>query len=194
MNSYKRMLEIKTYAVENGIWYEHLFKLLFEETKLLQFDKNVPIILSEVDPYHLFFVHKGAVLGFDPHSENVTRVVLPREMFGLYEYIEGMRVNKISWKSMGKVSVTGISITRLFKICDMLSMDINCLPLHLSSLEMTGTGLFTNLSLLSLPDKITLLESSHPRLLIELNWKILASYLHVRPESLSREISRRGGL
>lgn len=191
MNRYKRKIDIKTYAKANGLWYVQIFKSLFNLSCVLRYDSFQLIPCGKDDPYHLFYVHKGMVWGADTETQNISHIIMEGQVFGQYEGHALASFNKMTWMSIDKVTLTGINMEELKDYYQTLGVNFEDLLAHLAHIDLQRSHHHRMLSTFSLAGKLDYLEKHDPKLLVKLNWKNLAAYLQVRPETLSREIKRR---
>lgn len=187
MEIYKRRLQVKQYAKQHGLFFADAFYELLAETRELRFDELQEIRLPNGQA-HLFFLNEGCVAGtLEEGPENPWfRLLVGPSVFGDFSSLLEIGVPKFHWFALGRVYVLAIPITVLADAFDKFPDRLEKLSKHIGGLESGRMHLLNQLARMPLGQKIELLETEHPALLVQSRYSHVAKYLGVSRESLSR--------
>lgn len=170
---------------------EGIFASLFNASTFLSYKASQAIDFGKSGDGKVFFLHRGCVMGMATGTPSPSRVILGGEVFANLHGLTDWPTPRFSWINAGEVAVTAIPLEKVEAHYALVGLSPDRLAHHLVSLDMGRTALYEALMPLPIADKLDYLEEHAPRLLLEVKGVFLARFLHITPEALSREISKK---
>ncbi|SIS86493.1 Crp/Fnr family transcriptional regulator [Belliella pelovolcani] len=189
MNRYKRILQVKKYAMENNLFFEELYHDMLKNAHHLSFRKNSLIKLHQ-GKESLYFLNQGIVVGSKHHNLKGDWIycLYPQQIFGDYQDIVGAMMPKLNWFALYDVELIAISC-QIFKNALVTFPEyFNRISAHLFQLEFDRLETIAEINRRNLPEKLKFLEHHNPDLIINAKFKDLAKYMGVSRQHLYREL------
>ncbi|UJP64878.1 cyclic nucleotide-binding domain-containing protein [Mongoliitalea daihaiensis] len=189
MNNYKRLLQIKKYALANDLFFQEIYFDMVKQSNHHHFRKN-SLIKTPQGKESLFFLNQGLVIGTKDKSVkgDWTYLIHSEEVFGDYQEIVGAMMPTLNWFALSDIELISISCETFKNALIPHPAYFKKITSHLYKLEFERLETFAEINKRGLPDKLRLLETRNPDLIIESKFKDLAKYIGVSRQHLYREL------
>ncbi|MGY6521523.1 MAG: hypothetical protein ACXIUD_07335 [Mongoliitalea sp.] len=189
MNNYKRLLQVKKYALEHDLFFREIYQDMLKQANHLNFRKN-SLIKTQQGSEALYFLNQGLVVGTKDKSVkgDWTYLIHSEEVFGDYQEIVGAMMPKLNWFALTDVELVSISCETFKNGLMPHPTHFMKITAHLYKLEFERLETFAEINKRNLPDKLRFLETRNPDLIVQSKFKDLAKYIGVSRQHLYREL------